>query len=88
MVNLISHKIDSNKLDKDKSIRVTTEMENLNNYVIATGDFNNDKIQDVLIRIDWHTIGAFWKGSMLVAAARHSEREKLELINRKEIPIR
>lgn len=53
------------KLAPDGAIDVLTEEDSLLYQVIATGDFNGDKIEDALVRIDWHVIDAFGKGSKL-----------------------
>lgn len=64
----------------DGVINVTTELDNLVYQVIATGDFNADKIEDALIRIDWHVIDAFGKGSNLVLITKRSPSGNFEEI--------
>lgn len=66
------------KISTDGSIEVETETDNLIYNIIATGDFNGDKIQDALIRIDWHTINAFGKGSKLVLITRKTSASPFE----------
>lgn len=49
-----------------------TSTDKLIYQVVARGDFNGDGIEDVLIRIDWHVIDAFGKGSKLVLITKLS----------------
>ena len=65
----------------DGAINVETETDSLLYQVIATGDFNKDKISDALVRIDWHVIGAFGKGSKLVMITKKSVNSDFEEIN-------
>lgn len=62
-------------------INVTTEQDSLVYQVIATGDFNADKIEDALIRIDWHVIDAFGKGSNLILITKRSPSDEFEIID-------
>lgn len=62
----------------DGAINVTTELDTLLYQIIATGDFNADKIEDALIRIDWHVIDAFGKGSNQVLITKHSRSGNLK----------
>ena len=56
----------------DGSIEVETSTDKLIYQVVARGDFNGDGIEDALIRIDWHVIDAFGKGSKLVLLTKRS----------------
>jgi len=67
---------------------VVTETDNLLYQIIATGDFNKDKIEDALIRIDWHVIGAFGKGSKLVLITRKSVKSDFEELTEKKTPTK
>lgn len=69
------------KVSTDGSIEVETETDNLIYNIIAVGDFNGDHIQDALIRIDWHVINAFGKGSKLVLITKKSSAGSFEEIN-------
>ncbi|RDH85975.1 MAG: hypothetical protein DIZ80_00435 [endosymbiont of Galathealinum brachiosum] len=60
----------------DGSIDVTTETDTLLYQILSTGDFNNDSIQDAIIRIDWHVLNAFGKGSKLVMISRLSKDDE------------
>lgn len=68
------------KPGRNGAIDVETETDNLLYQVIATGDFNGDKIEDALIRIDWRVIGAFGKGSKMVMVTKISVDKDFEEI--------
>jgi len=57
----------------DGSIAATTETDTLIYQILSTGDYNNDSIQDAIIRIDWHALNAFGKGSKLIMVTRLSK---------------
>ena len=57
-------------LADDGAITVVTETDRLRYEVLATGDFNADKIEDALIRINWRVIDAFGKGFKLIMVTR------------------
>lgn len=69
------------KTDSDGAIDVETETDNLLYQVVATGDFNNDKIQDALIRIDWQGINSLGKGSKLVIITKIAPEVDYQEIN-------
>ncbi len=52
--------------------RIETDVDTVIYQTVATGDFNNDSIEDVLIRIDWSVKNAFGKGSKLVLMTKKS----------------
>lgn len=68
------------KVSSDGSIDVLTEVDSLIYQIIATGDFNGDEIEDALIRIDWHVIDAFGKGSRLIMITKKSSGENFQEI--------
>lgn len=68
------------KVSSDGTILVETETDNLIYNIISIGDFNGDKIQDALIRIDWHVISAFGKGSKLVLITKKTAESNFEEI--------
>ncbi len=68
------------KVSGDSAIDALTEIDRLLYQVIATGDFNGDKIEDALIRIDWHVIDAFGKGSKLTLITKKSSGEDFQEI--------
>ena len=70
-----------NSLD-DGSIDATTSTDTLLYQVLATGDFNNDGALDALIRVDWHVLNAFGKGSRMFMVTRTSEHSPVV-----ELPI-
>lgn len=72
------------KVSSDGAILVETETDNLIYNIIAIGDFNGDKIQDALIRIDWHVINAFGKGSKLVLITKKTKESNFEEISIKK----
>ena len=55
--------------------RIETDVDTVIYQAIATGDFNNDSIEDVLIRIDWSVKNAFDKGSKLILLTKKSTDE-------------
>ena len=65
--------------DKDGSIKVQTETDDLHYQVLATGDFNHDILEDALIRIDWHVIGAFGKGFKLIMVTKKAADQAYEI---------
>lgn len=56
----------------DGSVYVETEEDTVIYQLVATGDFNDDYIEDALIRIDWSVKNAFGKGSKLVFFTKKS----------------
>lgn len=66
-------------LDINGAIQVETETERLIYQIIATGDFNGDKIQDALIRIDWQALAAFGKGFKLIMVTKKSPEKPYEI---------
>jgi len=70
------------KLLDDGAIDATTSTDTLLYQVLATGDFNNDGVLDALIRVDWHVLNAFGKGSILFMVTRTSENSPIV-----ELPI-
>lgn len=66
-------------LDINGAIEVETETERLLYQIIATGDFNGDKIQDALIRIDWQALAAFGKGYKLIMVTKKSSDKPYEI---------
>jgi len=72
------HKKLVTKISSDGAIEVETETDNLTYNIIAIGDFNGDKNLDALIRIDWHVINAFGKGSKLVLITKNSTDSNFE----------
>ena len=66
------------KSGRNGAIEVETETDSLLYQVVATGDFNGDKIEDALIRIDWRVIGAFGKGSKMVMVTKMSAGKGFE----------
>lgn len=54
------------------------------NYVtMARGDFNNDGIEDMLLRLDWHISSAFGKGFDLLMVTQTGKSTRPSLIWRK-----
>lgn len=66
------------KVSSDGAILVETETDNLIYNIVAIGDFNGDKIQDALVRIDWHVINAFGKGSKLILITKKTAESDFE----------
>lgn len=67
-------------LDISGAIKVETKTDQMFYQVVATGDFNADKIQDALIRIDWQVIDAFGKGFKLIMVTKKSTDKQYEII--------
>jgi len=72
------HKKLTTKMTSDGAIDVETETDTLLYNIMAIGDFNGDKHLDALIRIDWHVINAFGKGSKLVLITKKSSTSGFE----------
>jgi len=73
------HKKFNTSLDISGAIKVETETDQIFYYVVATGDFNADKVQDALIRIDWQVIDAFGKGFKLIMVTKESADKPYEI---------
>jgi hypothetical protein len=64
----------------DGAIVAMTSTDEMQYYLLATGDFNNDQIQDFLVRVDWRTLNAFGSGSDLFIVTKTSKTAPLELV--------
>lgn len=73
------HKKFNTSLDISGAIKVETETEQMFYNVVATGDFNEDKAQDAIIRIDWQVIDAFGKGFKLIMVTKKSADKPYEI---------
>lgn len=54
----------------------------VNYHIIARGDFNNDGIEDMLLRLDWHISSAFGKGYNLLMITKTNKKTKPSIIFR------
>ncbi|PCJ11170.1 MAG: hypothetical protein COB04_19500 [Gammaproteobacteria bacterium] len=51
--------------------------------IMARADFNDDGVEDVLLRLDWYVSSAFGKGFDLLMLTKTAENSKLALIWRR-----
>lgn len=66
---------------EDGAVEASTSTDDLIYQIIATGDFNHDGILDAIIRVDWHTIGAFGQGSMMALVTRTASNSQITTLN-------
>jgi hypothetical protein len=64
----------------DGSIIATTSSDEMQYYLLATGDFNNDGIEDYALRVDFRTLNAFGSGSDFFIITRKSNDSPIEII--------
>lgn len=64
----------------DGAVVAITATDELQYYLVASGDFNDDGIQDMLVRLDWGALQAFGKGSDLFILTKKSKSAPLELV--------
>ena len=66
--------------------KILTEEDELYIDVVARGDFNNDKIEDLLISSDWYARNAFGKHTDLVILSKESKDKPVTIIWRLNKP--
>ncbi len=59
---------------------VLTDNMNVNYVLLARKDINQDGVEDLIVRLDWHIPDSFGRGSMLIAISKTSKTNPIEIL--------